>query len=157
MNLVTNAALIGLGLVFSTPSSLLAQANTSEKRISVCSLLPKEEIQKHLPWESFLDQMPIEEEAIGTSGSACSYPTVYIQVLPFSQRMIDFAREKGGMEDVDELGDEAWFHNNADRYAEVYVKVGEQLLTLQADADDGIESVKPKVLKLANALVAKLR
>jgi hypothetical protein len=157
MNLVINAALVSLGLVFSTPSSLLAQASTSEGRVGVCSLLPKEEIKKHLPWESFLDQMPIEEEAIGASGSACSYPTVHIQVLPFSQRMIDFAREKGGLENVDDLGDEAYFHNNADRYAEVYVKVGEQLLTLQADADDDIEAVKPKVLELANALVAKLR
>ena len=36
-------------------------------------------------------------------------------------------------------------------------KVGEQLLTLQADVDDGIEPVKPKVLELANAVVAKLR
>lgn len=157
MNLVANAALASLGLVFSTPSSLLAQGAASEQRINVCSLLPKEEVKKHLPWQAFLDQMPIEEEAIGTFGSACNYPSVYIQILPFSQRMLDMAREKGGLEPVDDLGDEAYFHNNGDRYAEVYVKVGEQLLTLQANANDGIEAVKPNVLKLANALVAKLR
>lgn len=161
MKFVATAALASLGLLFLTPASVLAQVGASGRpdssRVSACSLLPKEEIKKHLPWESFLDQMPIEEEAIGPSGSGCSYPSVYIQLLPFSQRMIDMALAKGGVEDVDDLGDEAWFYNNADRYAEVYVKVGEQLLTLQADADDSIEPVKPNILELANALVAKLR
>lgn len=161
MKFVTIAALIALGLMFSTPVSVLAQAGESRQpgssRVNACSLLSKEEIKKHLPWQSFLDQMPIEEEVIGTSGSACNYPTLYVQILPFSQRMLDLARQQGGLEAVDDLGDEAYFHNNDDRYAEVYVKVGGQLLTLQADADDGIEAVKPSVLELANMLVAKLR
>ena len=161
MTFFANAALVGLGLVFSMPASVLAQTSGAGQpdgsRIGACSLLTKEEVKKHLPWQSFLDQMPIEEEAIGTSGSGCSYPTVYIQILPFSQRMLDLAREKGGLEAVDDLGDEAWFYNNADQYAEVYVKVGEQLLTLQADVDDDVEAVKPNVLELTRLLVAKLR
>lgn len=161
MNVVVNVALVGLGLTFSAPSFLLAQTNSSEQpgssRIRACSLLPKEEVKKHLPWNSVLDQMQIEEESIGASGSACNYPSVYIQVLPFSQGMVDSLHAKGGLEAVDGVGDEAYFHNNADRYAEVFVKVGEHMLTLQANVDGDIESVKPNVLNLANALVAELR
>ena len=53
---------------------------------------------KHLPWKPVLDGMAIEEEPVGVSGSSCNYPSVFIQVLPFSQRTIDLARKKGGLE-----------------------------------------------------------
>ena len=160
MNIVANGVLVALGLVLAAPSASFAQASASEKpgasRIAVCSLLPKEEVKKHLPWEGFLDGMPIEDEQVGAAGSACNYPSVYVQVLPFSQGTIDFVRGKGG-EAVEGIGEEAYFRNNENGYAEVLVKVGGHLLTLQANADDGIDSVKPNVLSLANAFVAKLR
>jgi hypothetical protein len=71
--------------------------------------------------------------------------------------VIDVARKKGGLETIRGVGDEAYFHNNASRYAELYAGAGKHLLTLQANADDKIVSVKPGVLNLAKALVAKLR
>jgi len=122
-----------------------------------CSLLPKEEVKKHVPWLPVLDQMPIEEEPVGVSGSSCNYPSVFIQVLPFSQRTIDMARQQGGLEPLTGIGDEAFFHNNKNLYAEVFVKVGNQLLTLQANLQGEMAAVKPGVLNLAKALVAKLR
>jgi len=39
----------------------------------------------------------------------------------------------------------------------VFVKVGNQLLTLQANLQGEMAAVKPGVLNLAKALVAKLR
>jgi hypothetical protein len=126
--------------------------------VKVCSLLTKEEVKKHLPWPPFLDQMEPEEEAIGNSGSSCNYPSVDVQVVAFQQGTIDAVRKKGGLESVAEIGDEAYFHNNANRYAELYVRVGDRLLTLQGNVSPGtIESVKPGVLSLARAYVAKLR
>jgi hypothetical protein len=41
-------------------------------------------------------------------------------------------RKQDNTEAVSGVGDEAYFHNNSDRYAELYVKVGERALTLQA-------------------------
>ena len=37
------------------------------------------------------------------------------------------------------------------------MRAGKHLLTVQADVDNNVESVKPGVLNLAKALVAKLR
>jgi hypothetical protein len=157
---MNNVVLLGLGLALSAPSSLLAQTTASgqpsSSQIHACSLLSKEEVKEHLPWPDFLDQMPAEEESLGPRGTACNYPSVYIQLLRFSQGLIDSVRALEGTEAVDGIGDEAYFHNNKDRYAEVLVKVGESMFTLQANADRGIEVVKPEALKLASAIVEKL-
>ena len=142
------------------PGALLAAtaAPPQPQRVKVCSLLPKEEVKKHLPWAPFLDRMEPEEEPIGSTGSSCNYPSVDVQVLAFHQGTIDAARKKGRLESVNGIGDEAYFHNNANRYAELYVRVGDRLLTLQANVSAGsIESVRPGVLSLARAYVAKLR
>lgn len=101
--------------------------------------------------------MAIAEEPVGSSGSSCNYPSVFIQILPFPQRTIDLARERGGLETINGVGDDAYFHNNANRYAELYVRAGTHLLTLQANVDGTVESVKPGVVNLAKALVARLR
>jgi hypothetical protein len=102
------------------------------------------------------DFMELEEHAIGDSGSSCSYPSVEIQVLPSSSRIIEMARERGGLEGLSGIGDEAYFHNNSDEYAEVYVRAGRYILTVQANVDDQIESTRPQAVSLARALVARL-
>ena len=155
MKLFVTTALIAVGLLSALSSQ--PQAAQAPPRIAVCTLVPKEEVKKHLPWQAFLDQMPITEEPIGASGSSCNYPTADIQILPFTQSFLDSMRKSGATESIPGLGDEAYFHNNANRFAELYVKVGKYLLTLQANVDGDIESVKPGVLNLAKAFVAKLR
>ena len=165
MFIITFVSLIALsGLpvgVFSTLSSQpwAAQqpASSNSSRIEVCKLVPKEEVKKHLPWQSFLDQMPITEEPIGASGSSCNYPTADIQVLPFTQSFLDSMRKAGAKESIPGLGDEAYFRNNNNLYAEIVVKVGQRLLTIQADADDNVDAAKPKVIALAREIVPKLR
>ena len=164
MNRFVTAALITVGAVSicspspQAESSPFAQTPASRSsKIAVCSLVPKEEVKKHLPWRPQLDQFPIEEEAVGTSGSSCNYPSVLIQVLPFSQGTIDAARKGGGLEAVSGIGEEAYFHNNRDRYAQLYVKTGKYLLTLQSNWDGKSEAVKSGTLNLAKVLVTKLR
>ena len=100
--------------------------------------------------------MPIEEEAVGT-GSSCNYPTVHVQVLRFSQSFIEALRKSGPLETISGVGDEAYFRNNKNRYAELMVRVDERLLTLQADGDGKMETVRVKVIDLAKIYVAKLR
>ena len=151
MNRLVAVLLVALGPGFVCSEPALAQ------QAGACSLLPKEEVKKHLPWIDLLDDMPIEEEPIGNSGSSCNYPTVFIQVLPFSQGLLEAVRAQDNTESVSGVGDEAYFHNNRDRYAELYVKVGERALTLQASGEGTIESLKPNVMNLARALVGKMR
>lgn len=164
MNRLVSTSLITVVVVSASLVSLRAQSKPPQpapaggaQRIAVCKLLPTAEVKKHLPWRPQLDQFPPEEEAIGTLGSSCSYPSVMIQVLPFSQRMIDEARKKGGLETVSGIGEEAYFHNNLNRFAELYVKTGKYTLTLQSNWDGKDATVKSGTLSLAKALVAKLR
>ena len=143
-------------LAVSQPLAAQARGATAP-RVEVCKLVPVSEVKKHLPWQDFLDRMPPEEEAIGTSGSSCNYATVHVQVLPYTASFVETARKSGPIEAISGLGDEAYFRNNKNRFAEVIVKVGSRLVTLQADADDNIDTVKPKVIALAKVYVEKLR
>ena len=163
MNRQVATVLSIVGLAVSLSQSLLARPQPSpaqSPRIQACSLLTKEEVKKHLPWKAMFDRMAPEEEPIGAAGSSCNYPSVDIQVLPFSQGFMDSARKQaGGVEAVSGIGDEAYFRNNPNGYAELYVKSGKHIVTVQADVppDGSIASVKPGVMSLAKALVTKLR
>lgn len=144
-----------IALAVSSPAPLHAQSPAAQ-RPNACSILPAAEVKKHLPWNAIFDKNAAEETAIGTTGSSCEYPSVGIQLLPLSSRLLEIAREKGGLETVSGIGSEAYFHTNPNGYAELYVKTSRHILTIQASADDGIAKVKPGVLSLAKALVAKL-
>lgn len=151
------AVALGITLVVGSlcPSILSAQPSDSPA-ILVCSLLPKEDVKRHLPWIDVLDHLEPQEEALGAGGSSCSYPSVHIQVLPSSSRVLDFARDRGGLETISGIGTEAYFHTSSDDYAELYVRTDRHILTIQADVNGGIDSVKPGVLNLARALVERL-
>jgi len=144
-----------VGVVAASAPVLQAQAGKSS--IRACSLLTKEEVKRYLPWLPVLDQFPVEEEPVGNGGSSCNYPSATIQVLPFSQSTIDAARKHGGLETLNGIGDEAYYHNNPNGYAEVYAKTGKYLVTVQANARGKVEAMKPGAMDLAKALVAKLR
>jgi hypothetical protein len=135
----------------------LQASPSTPPRVEVCKLVPKEEVKKHLPWMDVFDRMPLVEEPIGTSGSSCEFPTVGVQVLAFSQGFVDAARKSAPLEPVSGVGDEAYFRNNQNRYAELLVRVGPRLLTLQASAEGKMDAVKPRVIELAKVYVAKLR
>jgi hypothetical protein len=158
----TTLIAVGTGSVWSP--SLLAQSRPTQGPaaanppiVAACSLISKEEVKRHLPWRPQLDQFDAEEEQLGSYGSACEYPSVRVQVMPFVQATIDNARKKSGIETVGGVGDEAYLYNNANRYAELYVKVGARLLTLQANVSGSIDEVRPGVVAMAKVLVAKLR
>jgi hypothetical protein len=154
--------LVGILLAAVAASSLESPAvarQSSAAGIKVCQLLPRAEVKKLIGGNQVFDMMPPEEEALGTYGSSCNYPGVLIQVIPFHQSTIDAARKRGGIESVPGVGDEAHLYNNPAGYAELYVKVGSRLLTLQRSIGMGqtVADVRPGTVALANALVAKLR
>lgn len=154
---------LGVGLVLAWPrvaAGAEAQAPAATPpRVEVCSLVPKAEVKKQLPWQDFLDAMPVEEEPVGAAGSSCSYPSVHVQVLPYTRSFVDALRtsKTGALESIPGVGDEAWFRHNRKMFAEVAVRVGPRLLTLQASAEDDVADVKARVIDLARVYVARLR
>lgn len=154
-------AMFGVGLVVCAyPSSLLAQQGGKQppaERIAACSLLPKAEVKKHIPWNDIVDSMEPEEEPIGTYGSSCNYPSVFIQILPPARNKNEPPQAEG-LQPISGVGAPAFFRNNRDRYAELWVNADKYTVTLQASVPTGgtIESVKPNVVNLAKALLAKL-
>ena len=148
---------IALAITAWQSPALLAQSPASLPRLDACSLVTRDEVRKHLPWSSGMDQLPMEEEPLSASESACNYPSVHVQILTFRQSTIDAARKRGTLEPIHGLGDEAYFYNNSNEYAEIYVKVGKRLLTLQADVNGNMDAIKAAAVSLAKVMVAKLR
>ncbi|MBL8989098.1 MAG: hypothetical protein JNJ80_22680 [Gemmatimonadetes bacterium] len=149
------ASLLLLILGTTTARSLAGQSQAPAK-VAVCSLLTKQEVRTLLPWKQILDMEP-EEEAIGTTGSSCNYPSVMIQVLPTTSGIIEVARKRGGLETLSGIGLEAYFYHNPNGYAEIYVKAAKHVVTVQANVQDNLATVKPGAINLAKALVGKLR
>jgi len=150
-------ALAVCAIAMAAAPAVTLHAQPSATRIAVCPLVSRAEVKKHLPWQDLFDQMPLEEEPIGATGSSCGFPTLHVQVLPFTPRFLDEVRKTGPLEQVPSLGDAAYFRDNRGEYAEVYVQVGQRLLTLQADVDTTVAATKPQVIALAKLYVARLR
>lgn len=130
--------------------------------VKVCSLLTLAEVKKLAPWEKHFDPFAKgEEEPIGTSGSSCSYPTLFVQVMAFDQSFIDtFKKRTGtGLEPVAGVGEEAYVRNNADRDAVLVARVGPHSLTVQLniERDKTFASTKPSLIAIAKTYAAKLR
>ncbi len=141
-----------------TPPLDVAQGG-QPARVAACKLLSKEEVKKVLPWEAMFDQMPIEEDPIGTTGSACNYPSATIQVLAYTPRFFEQVRKLGKLEPLAGIGDEAYFFANPRGYAELYAKAGNRIVTVQANEGPqrNTAALRPGVITLAKALIAKLR
>src|SRR5687767_2400187 len=148
--------LVAVVITSAYPSSSLHAQNAST-RIGACSLLPKAEVRKFLPWHDIVDRMTPEEEAVGSSGSSCNYPSVFIQVFPVGRLVRGQPTTEPGWQPLSGIGDEAWFRPNRTDYAELYVKTARHTLTIQANANGNVEAVKPGAVNLAKALLAKLR
>ena len=156
MNRPVATALVAFVVIAAYPLSI-AHAQNAAPRIAACSLLPKAEVRKHLPWNDVVDFMPPEEEPVGAAGSACEYASVRIQVFPTGKLVRGQPTTEPGWQPVAGIGDEAWFRPNRTRYAELYVKTASHTLTIQANANGNVEAVRPGAESLAKALLAKLR
>jgi hypothetical protein len=137
---------------------LMTETLAQYQVVKVCSLVTVAEVKKIAPWEPMFDQMKIKEEGFG-GGSSCSYPTAIVQVMQFRQTTIDAMGKGAKLEAVTGLGEGGWFRNNKNLFAELAVKVGPHLVTVQMNISRGetFETLKPTLLQLAKAFAAKLR
>jgi len=137
----------------------LVAGQTTPPVVKVCDLVPRAEVKKLIGGNDIFDMMAPTEEALGSYGSSCNYPGVLIQVLPFQRTSIDAAKKRGRLETVTGVGEEAYLYENAAGYVELYVKAGARLVTLQRSIGLGATAatVRPGVVALANAVIAKLK
>lgn len=100
--------------------------------VNARSLLSLAEVKRLVPWASHLDAFAeAQEEPLGSHGSACEYSAVRVQGMAFNRGTIDTLRKSGPLEPVPGVWDEAYVRNNRGFYAEMAVKVGPHLLTVQ--------------------------
>jgi hypothetical protein len=149
------------------PQTRSGRGDAAQPAIRACALLPASEVKRlaALPDPlNLFDKMRPEEEPVGR-GSSCNYPGIHVQIDPFDWTTIESARTKNSaqFEAVPGVGDAAFMRANKAasslEFAELYARVGPHVLTIQMDVPDGAStaSVKPGLMALAKAYVAKLR
>lgn len=131
--------------------------------VKACALLSKDLIALHTPYEKdarkLVPSIPPEEEAVGATGSACEYGGVHLQVNPFaSPQYVEQQLVKDGWTRESGLGDLAMFRDNRGSYAELYVRSGARVITIQMSVPNGktTAGIKPNAVALAKAVLAKM-
>lgn len=130
------------------------------KRVSACTLMSRDLVEKFDTGnKQVLRQIKPSEEPLGANGSSCEDGNIGFQINPFARPEElrkspgkDWQRQAG-------VGDTAFFRNNADTYAELIVWTGPHHFTIQLGVPTGgtVESIRPKTIELAHAIIAKLR
>lgn len=143
-----------------TSASQVGSGAAVGKRISACALLTPDVMEKFDTAKPETRKLfTPEEESIGANGTYCGHGGVILQVNPFA-RSEDLRKSPGkDWQNVAGIGDTAFFRNNRDRYAELMVWTGPHHFTIQLDVPTGgtVESIKPKAIGLATAIIPKLR
>jgi len=137
-------------------------AATGGTRVRACSLLTKELIALTTPYEkqalTTVLLVPPMEDPIAPSGSACSYGGVTLQIDPFPAQTLERQRRPEWVA-VPDVGDVAYFHDNRGEYAELYLRAGARVVTVQMDVPMGrtAASIRGNAVALAKAVLAKLK
>lgn len=140
-------------LAFQAPSGGSAGAAPV---VRACAVLTRDLVAPFAENKKILDLIPPQEETLGSSGTACEYGPVRLQLFPGRGGKRTVSAK--GMQPISGAGEGGYFRNNADRYAELMVWTGKHSLDLQVSVPSGrtAEAIKADVVALANAVIAKL-
>lgn len=129
--------------------------------IRACALLTREMVTQFgtNTNPALLDLIPPQEDRIGESGTGCEYGGIYLQIDPFGRADQMRRSPPKDWQPVSGVGDTAYFRNNRNLFAELMVWSGARHFTIQMSVPTGgtAETVKPKAIAMANALIPKLR
>jgi hypothetical protein len=129
---------------------------SGQPAVRACAVLTKDLVAPFTENEKILDLIPPQEEALGTSGTACEYGAVRLQLFPGrgGKRTVS-AKD---FQPISGAGEGGYFRSNRDRYAELIVWTSKHSLDLQVSVPSGrsAEAIKPDVVALAKAIIAKL-
>jgi hypothetical protein len=152
--------------LFVAVSCITLQAAASQTRSSdpaagrqavrACQVLTKDLVAPFTENKKILDLIPPQEEVLGTSGTACEYGAVRLQLFP--GRGGKRTASAKDLQPISGAGEGGYFRSNRDRYAELMVWTSKHSLDLQVSVPTGrtAEAIKPDVVALANAILAKL-
>lgn len=139
-----------------TPASQAGSKPVAGQPVRACAVLTKDLVAPFTENKKILDLLPPSEEELGTSGTACDYGGVRLQLFPGRGGKPTVSAK--GLQPVSGAGDGGLFRSNRDRYAELMVWTSKYRVDLQVSVPAGgtAEAIKPDVLALANAILKKL-
>ena len=124
--------------------------------VRACAVLTRDLVAPLTENKKILDLIPPQEEALETSGTACQYGSVRLQLFPGrGGKRTPYTKD---LQPISGAGEGGYFRSNRDRYAELMVWTSKHSLDLQVSVPSGrtAEAIKPDVVALANAIIAKL-
>jgi hypothetical protein len=158
---VRHAALLFVAISCLAPHATASQASqggpaAGQPAVRACTLLTKDLVAPFTENKKVLDLIPPQEEALGTSGTACEYGAVRLQLFPGRGGKRTMSAKD--LQPISGAGEGGCFRSNGDRYAELMVWTARHSLDLQVSVPTGrsAEAIKPDLIALANAIIAKL-
>jgi hypothetical protein len=145
-------------MTFHASASQTRSANPAagQPALRACAVLTRDLVEPFTENKKILDLIPPQEEALGTSGTACEYGAVRLQLFPGrgGKRTVS-AKD---LQPISGAGEGGYFRSNRNRYAELMVWTSKHSLDLQVSVPSGrtAEAIKADVVALANAIIAKL-
>ncbi len=151
----TAAVIVVLGGVSAALAAMQAPPG-GQAPVRACAVLTRDLVAPFTQNKTILDQLPPEEEVLGTSGTACEYGSVRLQLFPGRGGKRTLPEKE--YQPVSGAGDGGYFRSNRNRYAELTVWTSKHSLDLQVSVPSGrtAESIKADVIALAKAILAKL-
>jgi hypothetical protein len=131
-------------------------AAPGQPAVRACAVLTRELVAPFTENKQILDLLPPEEEALGAAGTACEYGAVRLQLFPGRGGKPRISAKD--LQPISGAGEGGYFRNNKNQYAELMVWTSKHSLDLQVSVPSGrtAEALKPDVIALANAIIAKL-
>lgn len=152
---------VAIGCICIGPQTAAAQpraggAATGQPAVRACAVLTRDLVAPLTENKQVLDLIPPQEEALGTSGTACEYGSVRLQLFPGRGGRRTVSGQD--LQPISGAGDGGYFRDNRGYYAELMVWTAKHSLDLQVSVPSGrtAEAIKPEVVALANAIIKKL-
>lgn len=158
MRRMVTVVVVALGCI--TPHVAEAQSRSGgaagQSTVRACAVLTRDLVTPFTENKKVLDLIPPQEEVLGTSGTACEYGAVRLQLFP--GRGGKRPASAKDLQPISGAGEGGYFRSNRDQYAELIVWTAKHSLDLQVSVPSGrtAESIKADVITLANAIIAKL-
>jgi hypothetical protein len=137
------------------------QGAEGKPAVGACSILTTDLVTVHSPASSetlnVILKAPPREEKIGATGSSCKHGDVMLQINPFP--LANFEPMFGRWTAVPGVGERAYFRDNRGEWAELAVRAGGRMITVQMDVPRGrtASSIQANTVSLAKAVLAKLK
>jgi hypothetical protein len=153
---VNTLAVLIISAGTAVPIAAQATSGGQYQVVKVCALVAVAEVKKLATWPAVYDKQVEEQPVAG--GSSCDYPTAHVQVTQFRQNLFDAVGKDAGVERIAGIGDAALLRNS-DTFADLFVKAGPHLVTVQMNFGAGstFANSKAAMIEIGKAFATKLR